>query len=54
MGVWRGLPLRYISPNSNVLTGGGRHGKMNGGVGEGAITIRGIKIRDKSTERIGL
>jgi len=39
---------RYISPNSDVLTGGGRHGKMNGGVGEGAITIRGIKILDKS------
>ena len=23
---------RYISPNSDVLTGDGRHGKMNGGV----------------------
>jgi len=39
---------RYISPNSDDLTGDGRHGKMNGGVGEGAITIRGIKILDKS------
>jgi len=39
---------RYISPNSDVLTGDGRHGKMNGGVGEGVITIRGIKILDKS------
>jgi len=39
---------RYISPNSDVLTGDGRHGKMNGRVGEGAITIRGIKILDKS------
>jgi len=39
---------RYISPNSDVLTGDGRYGKMNGGVGEGAITIRGIKILDKS------
>jgi len=27
---------------------------MNGGVGEGAITIRGIKILDKSGERIEL
>jgi len=31
------------------MTGDGRHGKMNGGgVAEGAITIRGIKILDKS------
>jgi len=45
---------RYISPNSDVLTGDGRHGNMNGGVGEGSSTIRGIKILDKSAERIGL
>jgi len=45
---------RYISPNSDVLTGDGRHSKMNGWVGEGGITITGIKIRDKSAKRIGL
>jgi len=39
---------RYISPNSDVLTGDSRHGEMDGGrVGEGAITIRGIKILDQ-------
>jgi len=42
---------RYISPDGDVLTGDGRHSRMNGGVGEGAITIRGIKILDKSAER---
>jgi len=45
---------RYISPNSDVLTGEGRHGNMNGGVGEGSNTISGIKILDKNAERIGL
>ena len=40
---------RYISSNSDALTGDGRHGKMNGGgVGEGAITIRCMGILDKS------
>jgi len=45
---------RYISPNSDALTGDCRHGEMNGGVGEDAITIGGIKVLDKSAERIGL
>jgi len=45
---------RYISPNSDVLTGDGGHGKMNGGVGEGFNAIRVIKIRDNSPETIGL
>jgi len=45
---------RYISPNSNVPTGDGRHGKMNAGVGEGSNTIRGIGVLDKSAEMIGL
>ena len=45
---------RYISPNSDVLTGDGGHGKMKGGVGEDSNTIRVIKILDKSAERIGL
>ena len=45
---------RYISPNSDVLTGDGRHGKMSGEVGEGAITIRGIKVLDKKAESIEL
>ena len=42
---------RYISPNSDVLTGDGRHAGMNGGVGKGAVAVGGIKILDK---RIGL
>jgi len=45
---------RYISPNSDVPTGGGGHGKMNSGVEGGTITIRGIAILDKGTESIEL
>jgi len=39
---------QYRSPNSHVLTGGAGDAKMNGGVGEGAIRIRGTTILDKS------
>ena len=43
---------RDVGPDSNILARNGGNGKMDGGVGESALAIGGVKVLDQSGERV--
>lgn len=43
---------RYVGPDSDILARSGGKGKMNGGVGESALAIRGVEVLDQGGEGV--
>lgn len=43
---------RDVGPDSDILARGGGNGKMDGGVGESALAIGGVKVLDQGGEGV--